>query len=275
VNYQVVSSLVAGAMTLSFSSGIHDFKRWSPFPKPSKDVAAPIVFQAAGRDAASIQATVDRFRAALGGVNNLTASGPLDGGRREINWDGGGSTATALVPTPFTGFLVSRGALFTTPGTGFVQAPVEGLVTTFANPDYPTIFRAFSPARLFSPINSNLTTVEFFVPGGGDVPAVSTGFGAIFTDVDQSDGRPHRRGNNDASTSLRFYDAYGHLLYSSVVAPSPGDASLSFFGVLFDDARIARIRIFSGDAEPGPYDEKRNDAVVMDDFIFGEPRMVK
>ena len=54
--------------------------------------------------------------------------------RREINWDGGGSTATSLVPTPFEGFLVNRGALFTTPGTGFVQAPVDGLVTTFGDP---------------------------------------------------------------------------------------------------------------------------------------------
>ena len=57
--------------------------------------------------------------------------------------------------------------------------------------------------------------------------------------------------------------------------PSPGDASLSFFGVIFDDARIARIKIFSGDVEPGPYDERRSDVVVMDDFIFGEPRLVK
>ena len=68
---------------------------------------------------------------------------------------------------------------------------------------------------------------------------------------------------------------YGHLLYTSVVPPSPGDASLSFFGVVFDDARIARIKIVSGDVEPGPYDEKRNDVVVMDDFIFGEPRLGK
>jgi len=275
VKHQVVYSVVAGAMTFAFSSGIHDAKPWHPFPKPSKDFNAPTVFQAAAPNAASIQATVDQFRAALGGGNNGNVPGPLDTGRREINWDGGGSTATSLVPTPFTGFLVNRGALFTTPGTGFVQAPVDGLATTFGNPDYLTIFQAFSPVRLFSATHSNVTNVEFFVPGGGDIPAVTTGFGAIFTDVDQPDGRPRRRGNTQASTYLRFYDSYGDLLYSSVVPPSPGDASLSFFGVVFDDARIARIKIVSGDVAPGPDDEKGSDVVVMDDFIFGEPRLVK
>ena len=106
--------------------------------------------------------------------------------------------------------------------------------------------------RLFAPITSNVTNVEFFVPGGGDIPAVTTGFGAIFTDVDEPDGRPRRHDKAEASTYLRFYDAYGQLLYTSVVPPSPGDASLSFFGVVFDDARIARIKIVSGDIEPRP-----------------------
>src|SRR5689334_22165651 len=84
----------------------------------------PIVFQAAGPTVASIQSMVDAFRSALG-VNNLNVAGPLVEGRREINWDGGGSTATSLVPTPFDGFLVNRGGRFTTRGNGFVQAPVE------------------------------------------------------------------------------------------------------------------------------------------------------
>src|SRR5215831_10221888 len=48
------------------------------------------VFQAAGPNAASIQSTVDAFRARLGDPNNLNNPGPLGlKGRREINWDGG------------------------------------------------------------------------------------------------------------------------------------------------------------------------------------------
>src|SRR6059036_281748 len=49
----------------------------------------PAVFQAAGADAASIQSSVDAFRAALGNPNNGNNPGPLLDGRREINWDGG------------------------------------------------------------------------------------------------------------------------------------------------------------------------------------------
>jgi hypothetical protein len=93
---------------------------------------APVIFQAAGPTIASIQSMVDAYREALG-VNNGNVPGPLAEGRREINWDGGGSTATAVVPTPFDGFLNNRGARFTTAGSGFVQAPLDGLVTTFGN----------------------------------------------------------------------------------------------------------------------------------------------
>jgi len=69
----------------------------------------PTVFQAAGPTVTSIQGSVDQYRAALGTTNNGNALGPLANGRREINWDGGGSTATAIAGTPFIVFLVTRG----------------------------------------------------------------------------------------------------------------------------------------------------------------------
>jgi hypothetical protein len=240
----------------------------------TKAFVAPVVFQAAGPNIASVQGTVDQFRAALGGANNLNAPGPLAGGRREINWDGGGSSATALAPTPFTGFLTSRGALFSTDGEGFVQAPLGGLVTTFGNLSYDQIFQPFSQLRLFSAVGSNLTEVAFFIPGGGDVPATTNGFGVIFSDVDQPDGSgpAGKRGNRGSSTRVAYYGAGGDLLFSGFVPASPGDASLSFFGVIFTDAQIARVRITSGDALPSLDDEPNRDVVMMDDFIFGEPR---
>ena len=58
--------------------------------KKPKELVPPSVFQAAGPTAASIQSTVDAFRAALGEPNNANTPGPLAIGRREINWDGGG-----------------------------------------------------------------------------------------------------------------------------------------------------------------------------------------
>ena len=83
--------------------------------------AVPVTFSASGGNAAGIQATVDAFRTTLGPLN-ANVAGSFGSGRREINWDGGGSTATSLGPTPFDVFLVTRGSRFITPGSGFVQA---------------------------------------------------------------------------------------------------------------------------------------------------------
>ena len=233
---------------------------------------APIVFQAAGPTSASVLGTVDQFRAALGGINNGNG-GPQTTGRREINWDGGGTT-TSVGGTPFTVFLNNRGAFLSTPGSGFVQAPPAGLADTFGNPSYATTFQPFSLARLFSPIRSNVTELRFFVPGGTNIPAVTTGFGVVLSDIDQPDGSGpgSRRGNRGASTYIEYYDSNAQLLFSSVVPASPGDATFSFFAVLFDTARIAGVRITTGDIAPGPDDEDNHDIVVMDDFVYGEPR---
>src|SRR5215813_11862327 len=75
--------------------------------KHKEEFVSPTVFQAAGSTAASIQSTVDAYRAALGDPNNLNNPNHLDQsgqpvGRREINWDGGGANVTTDVPvTPF------------------------------------------------------------------------------------------------------------------------------------------------------------------------------
>jgi hypothetical protein len=244
----------------------------------ARNFEPPAVFQAAGPSAAAIQATVDQFRLALGEVNNGNTPGPLASGRREINWDGGGSTATSLAPTPFAGFLNTRGALFLTPGSGFVQAPASGLADTFANPAYANIFQAFSPVRLFSPIDSRLTEVEFSIPGsGGSLTATTRGFGAIFSDVDLPDGSgpADKRGNRKASTLVQYHGLNGELLYSSFVPASPGDGGFAFLGITFEDARIARVRITTGNSIPGAEDDRPRDVVVMDDFLYGEPQLIQ
>jgi len=245
--------------------------------KSNDDFLPPIVFQTAGPTANSIQSTVDAFRAALGNPNNGNNQPPLDGsGHREINWDGVGAPTTTTPPVnPFNTFLNTRGAQFTTPGIGLAQATPSGLAVLFNNPQYNTDFSTFSPFRLFTPVGSNITEALFFVPGSnGAIPATVRGFGAVFTDVDQPDGSGPggKRGNRGASTLLEYFDADGKLLFSSFVPASPGDGSLSFFGIVFEDARIARVRITTGDVPPGPNDDKKNDIVMMDDFIYGEPQ---
>ena len=251
--------------------------------KKSKDLVPPIIFQAAGPTADSIQGTVDAFRAALGDPNGNNPP-PLDrSGRREINWDGGNANVLDTTPpvTPFNTFLNNRGAQFTTPGIGLSQAPASGgpqggLAVLFNNPTYETTFSTFSPSRLFTPVGSNITEALFFVPGtNGAALATVRGFGAVFTDVDEPDGvgpgkkRANPRG---ASTLVEYFDVDGKLIFSSFVPASPGDGSLSFFGIVFDDAPIARVRITTGDVAPGPDDDGKNDIVMMDDFIYGEPQ---
>src|SRR6266536_474915 len=251
--------------------------------KTTKDFVPPTVFQAAGPNAAAIQSSVDAYRAALGNPNNGNA-GSLSTGHREINWDGAGGVDTSTTPpmTPFNVFLNTRGSQFTTPGIGLSQAPPSGgpqggLAALFNNPTYGTIFRTFSPLRLFTPVGSNITNTLFFIPGSnGNVPATVSGFGAVFTDVDRPDGSGPgtKRGNRKSSTLVEFFGVDGQLLYSSFVPASPGDGGLSFLGIKFNDARIASVRITAGNVAPGPDDDQENDIVMMDDFIYGEPHVL-
>ena len=233
-------------------------------------VAAPVLFTDSGASASDIVAEVNVFRAALGNPNNGNATGPLLTGRREINWDGGGPpviNGTAPV-TPFNVFLDTRGASFTTPGSGLTQAAVTGglLSLDTINPTYATTFTTFSQNRLFTPLGSTITDATFSIPGtNGTVAATITGFGVVFTDVDLAN-----------SSSLQFFDSLGASLGSfSVPAGPAGNASLSFLGVIFNAGeQIARVRITSGNTPLGPTDAPGVDVVVMDDVLYSEPRAI-
>ena len=231
---------------------------------------APAVFQVAVPKSASIQNTVDAFKVAIGQPDNGNATAQ-DGGHREINWDGRDVVTNGPL---FDGFLITRGALFTTPdGNAFVQATPAGLASLFNNPTYETLFTPFSRPRLFSVIGGKITDVDFFEAGGGS-KTTTNGFGAVFTDVDQPDGSGpgEKRGNRKSSTLIEYFGTSGELLFSSFVPASPGDGSLSFFGIVFPDARIAHVRITSGNVAPGPNDGGKVDVVMMDDFLYGEPK---
>src|SRR2546429_7414214 len=76
----IVSGLALGAIVLGQNASADQGDREQSVP--------PIVFQVAGPTAASIQSTVDAFRAELGATNNGNTAGPLTSGHREINWDG-------------------------------------------------------------------------------------------------------------------------------------------------------------------------------------------
>ncbi|HYP08306.1 MAG TPA: PEP-CTERM sorting domain-containing protein [Bryobacteraceae bacterium] len=230
--------------------------------------AAPVVFQAGGANAASIQGTVDAYRAALGSSNpNQPTS--FVGGRREVNWDG--VPATASSPNPFPGDFFNggvagraRGIEFTTPGTALEVSSNAGAgPIEFDNIDasYSGLFAAFSPQKLFTAIGSNIVDVHFFLPSDQTTAAVTRGFGAVFTDVDLAN-----------TTSLEYFDMFNQSLGTYYASAVQGNETLSFVGVLFDDAtRIGRVRITSGNAALGGPETSVSDLVAMDDFIYAEP----
>jgi len=236
--------------------------------------ASPVIFEVGGTSSpSSIQTTVSNFQAALGGINNGNNPGPLPTGQRQINWDGGGGVnANTVSPTPFNGFQNIRGALFTTPGTGFIQAPPSGgpqngLAGQFNNATYGTIFSVFSPLRDFTPIGSTVTNTTFSIPGTmGGTPAEVDGFGAVFSNVELAN-----------SAKMDFFDPNGKLLTEQFVPTGTGAASLSFLGVFFNAGEeIGSMTITSG---TNPLASGTNDnpaggvnLVVMDDFIYGEPQ---
>jgi hypothetical protein len=228
-------------------------------------VSAFTIFSDSGADIVSITPTVDAFRAALGDPINGNAPGPLAAGRREINWDGGGPpviNGTAPV-TPFTVFQNTRGATFTTPGTGLTQAADTGglLSLDLINPQYAALFAPFTANRLFTPIGSNVTDGSFSVPGtGGAVPAGVSGFGVVFSDVDL------------AGTSIAFDTTMG-AIGPLPVATFPGDQTFSFLGLFLGpgEGLITNVRIITGTTALGPSESPSIDLVVMDDFLYGEP----
>ncbi len=225
--------------------------------------AGPVLYSAAGANAAAIQGTVDTFRTSLGAVNPNVA-GSFGSGRREINWDGVPNALAAPnnLPGNFFNANSPRGVVMATPGTGFQLSANAGVAPVeFGNidPSYPGIFATFSAQRLFTALGSNVTDVNFFIPGSATA-ALTNGFGVVFTDVDLA-----------ITSSLQFFDAESQSLGNFFVPNFVGDETLSFLGVIFDEGHVvSRVRITSGNQILAA-GNTQTDLVVMDDFIYGEP----
>jgi hypothetical protein len=257
------------------------------------DLQAQVIRSASGVNAAAIQATVESFRADLGINNGLgpCAGGCVPGlGRREINWDAVPDSFSSGGANPFPGDFFNltagspagrvRGAQFSTSGTFEVSADSDsnndGLpgpeLTLFGNRnlDNQMDFEAFSQERIFGLLGTNQMDVTFAMPGQPATAATVRGFGAIFTDVEVV-----------GSTTLDFFDASNNLLTSQVAPrfepPAPGDSgkSFSFLGVSFANPNVARVRITNGGYDLTVTQQfGLDDAVAMDDFIYGEPFVV-
>lgn len=241
--------------------------------------AAPVTRSGTGPTPASITPIRDTFRTDLGGGATPGSNGlfaDASGARREINWDGVPDTFSSPNNLPANFFNVNspRGAVFSTPGTGFQVSAnaASGTPVRFGNlnPSYSSDFTAFTEQRLFTALGSNITDVTFFIPGT-TTPGTVTGFGAVFSDVDLPN-----------TTTIEYFTPGGSSLGVFAV-PSGGtvgaslDGHLSFLGVSYNAGeQIGRVRITSGNGALGPNFPDADlvagfDPVVMDDFLYTNP----
>jgi len=231
--------------------------------------SAPTIITASG----DIASKVEEYRQLLGGVNNGGDPGTQGAdGYREINWD---SLPDDLAAPNFyvSDFFNApdapraRGIILNTPGDGLmVSADSDnpyGALPRFGNinPQYADVFKTFSDEHLFSPLGSNIVNITFFVPGT-NTPAAVRGFGAVYTDVDTN------------HTAFEFFDKDGNSLGSYETPLS--DNGISFLGIAFPKAVVFRVEVRYGMGALGPNDGTDGvDIAVMDNFIFGEPQVIK
>lgn len=208
-----------------------------------------------------LSAALTAFRATLGEPANGGGAGPQPAGRREIRWDGVPADQTNTDAFPVD-FFRNAGLISTTDGVGLRVSDNDfGDV----NPNYAGEFESFSPARTFMSTGSTRMTVTFRVPGT-DQPALTSGFGVVFSDVDR-----------EGAASITLYTAAGEDLGTYTSPARTDGAGHTFVGVAYDRPLVARVEIVSGDAPlaAGRDDVSQggqHDLAVTDDFLFGEPQ---
>ena len=226
---------------------------------PGGDLAVePLLVRETSGD---LTAALTEFRATLGEPANGGGAGPQPAGRREIRWDGVPADQTNTDAFPVD-FFRNAGLLSSTDGVGLRVSDND-----FAgvDPGYAAEFESFSQAKTFMSIGSARMTIEFRVPGT-DQPAVTSGFGIVFSDVERA-----------GAASITLFTADGANL-GTYTSPLRSDAAgHTFVGVAYDRPLVARVEVISGEA---PLAVGRNDLsaggahdlVVIDDFLYGEPQ---
>jgi len=251
----IISAALVGALF-----GCNDDEDGPTLPPPPPPPPVATVVTATG----DIRATVDEFRNSLG-PSNGTIAGEQAGGRREINWDGAAANPFNNrndFPADFFNINVKAGAIYTTSGTGFRN---DSTLFSEVNPGYALQFTAFSPTKIFAPVGSNQLD-QLFQVAGQPTPAVVRGFGIVFNDVDVAD-----------RTTIQLFAQDGTSL-GTFSSPVRSDATgVTFVGVSFTDAIIARVRITLGTGAMGPTVNDVTaggtiDIVALDNVIYGEPR---
>lgn len=226
-----------------------------------------IISSAAG-DSAGIVTKVNEFRLLAG--DPLNAAPGATTGRREVNWDAVPASLTNANNFPASFFGESeaalpngrkRGLILQNTGTSF---RVDSSLFADVDPSYASQFQTFSKTRLFAYMGNTVTEVTFKIPGT-TTNAFVKGFGVIFSDVD-----------NANSTSIEYFNNEKSLgVFKVPVRTTAG--SFSFLGVGFPEEKVTKVKITSGNGTlaTGVKDISNGgtkDLVVMDDFIYDEPK---
>jgi hypothetical protein len=231
-----------------------------------------------GTNNAAVQAAVNAFETAIGGVKN-TAAAPQNGGFRVITWDGvktdgtdnaaGPNSTTVITPGHTVGISLNR---FQGSGVFFgAEYAVSNDGFTDVNPDVNGLFPAFSPPSTFAMFNDNgidFTFVNASSPSTAPVSAASRGFGAVFLNVQQP------------GTTIQFF--HGNTLIDTLDVPtSPTAGDAVFAGELFNDPIVTNVLLTLGDGVIFKFDgttitsggpnSADNNLVAVDDWIFPEP----
>lgn len=230
-----------------------------------QDNPATIVISASG----DISAKLNEFRNLLGDVLNTTP-GQVSG-RREINWDGvPDQYITERIPSDFfnptaagSPASLQRGFQY----SGDVDARISTNLFADREASNAAEFSSFSGGKTFSAVSNNLWNVDFEVPGQA-VAASVNGFGAVFSDVDDA-----------SSTTIEYFSGNRSLGVFKVPVRSVG-SSHSFLGVYFPTEKITKVTIRQGDAvvAGGVKDISAGgskDLVIMDDFLYNEPKAIQ
>jgi len=166
-------------------------------------------------------------------------------------------------PALFFNVNSKRGAQYSTPGTGLRVDSTDFATTNAGLGDQ---FKFFSAKKLFMPVGSNKVEVDFKL-AGTTTNGLVNGFGVVFSDVDRA-----------GSTKVEYFDATGVRIASLDAPAHSGAKEYSFVGMMFSSPIVAKVQITSGDAALDGTTQDLSaggtkDLVVMDDFLYGEPRL--
>jgi hypothetical protein len=228
--------------------------------------AVPIVFSGSG---ANTTTAFNDFRAAIGGGSRITWDGvKLDGTDANPNTRVIASGSTVEIPIDR---FRNVGAIYADP----YAVSGDGFATV--NPGTAGQFTAFTPSNTFAMFDPNdgqfvdRFIEQTFVLPGTNTAAVTSGFGAIFTDVELA-----------GTSSIEYLGSQGVSLGKFDV-PVGASGETQFLGVLFDQPIIEKVvltlgtnALFSFDGTAfksfGPENLAGGiDLAVTDDFAFATP----